>query len=74
LLAHGLTLEQILAAARALFGPAFNPVVAQKALCYFEGGDLATLGDAVKQRLVTAASRSLEVNPLPLAATRIDLG
>jgi hypothetical protein len=39
-----------------LFVPAFNPLVAQKALCFFEGGDLATL----------------DVPPLPLASPRLD--
>lgn len=72
LLAHGVDLAAILGAGGALFGPAFNPLVAQKALCYFTGGDLDTLPAAVRANLVEAASRALEVPALPLAAARLD--
>lgn len=72
LLEHGMPLADVLGAARALFGATFNPIAAQKALCYFEGGDLATLGDAVKQRLVAAASRDVEAVAMPLASSRLD--
>jgi hypothetical protein len=73
LLAHGVPLEQVLAAARALFGAAFNPLVAQKALCYFEGGDLTSLDQRVRARLIAAASADLEIPDLPLASRRLDL-
>ena len=72
LLDHGIGLPAILGAARTLFGPAFNPLVAQKALCYFEGGDLATLPPDVKARLVTAASHSVDVPDVPLISSRLD--
>ena len=71
LLARGLRLEDILAAARTLFGHSFNPIVAQKALCYFEGGDLATLGEDVRLRLVAAASRDLDLPELPRVSDRL---
>lgn len=72
LLAHGVDLAAILGAAGALFGPAFNPLVAQKALCYFSGGDLDSVPATVREHLVEAASRALEVPVPPLAALRLD--
>ena len=72
LLDHGLALADILAAARALFGPSFNPLVAQKALAYFEGGDLDALGEETRRRLVTEATRDLRIAPPALRSTRLD--
>lgn len=72
LLEHGVPLVDILGAARTLFGAAFEPLVAQKAIAFFEGGDLATLEDVEKQRLIDAATRDLEVVPLPLRSSRLD--
>ena len=72
LLDGGLPLTQILGAASSLFGRTFNHVVAQKALCYFEGGDLVTLEDAARSRLVAAAGHDLAVEPLPLFSQRLD--
>src|SRR6185295_17415524 len=72
LLEAGVSIEQILGAARALFGPAFNPLIAQKALAYFEGGDLASLPARVKQLLVAHATRDVEAPPLPKLAERLD--
>ena len=61
-------LSEILGAAAALFGPAFNPITARKALCYFEGGDLATLDPSVRLRLEAAASEDVPQADLRLAA------
>lgn len=72
LLDHGVALADLLGAARALFGTAFNPLLAQKTLAYFEGGDLNTLGDDIRRRLVAEATRDLHVVPLPLRSTRLD--
>jgi hypothetical protein len=72
LLDHGLLLEDILGSARALFGPAFNPLIAQKALCYFEGGDLASLNNRVRDRLVTAAAHDLVPSTLSVRSSRLD--
>ena len=72
LLDHGVTLVDILSAARTLFGPSFNPLLAQKALTYFEGGDLSDLGQDVRGRLIAEATRELHVVPLPLRSTRLD--
>lgn len=72
LLDHGVQLPDILGAGRALFGPSFNPLVARKALVYFEGGDLETLEPALRARLVAAAAHDLEVPALPLRSPRLD--
>ena len=52
----GVSLSDALGAAGAVFGPAFNPVLTLKALCFFADGDLATLPGDVRQRLLDAAS------------------
>jgi len=49
-LSHGL------AGARTLYGQAFQPSEALKALVYFEGGDIETLTDADRVLLLTEAS------------------
>lgn len=49
-LAHGL------AAARTLFGKAFQPAAALKAAVYFQDGDLAALSRADRETLIAAAS------------------
>lgn len=72
LLRHGLDLATILGTARALFGPSFNPLVAQKALTYFEGGDLATLDPDTRQQLIAAAGRDVDLPVIRLRATRLD--
>lgn len=60
-LAHGL------GAARALFGPNFQPSESLKALTYFEGGNLATL-DASERRVLVDAARA--VSEVPRVAIR----
>ena len=72
LLDAGVPIEAILGAARALFGPSFNPLIAQKTLAYFEGGDLASLPADVKRTLTTHATRDVEVSALPKRSARLD--
>ena len=72
LLDQGITLADILGAARALYGPPFNPLLAQKALTYFEGGDLPTLGEDIRRRLIAEATCDLSVVALALRSTRLD--
>ncbi len=72
LLDRGLALGHILGAARALYGPSFNPLLAQKTLAYFEGGDLDTLGDAVRRRLIEEATADLPLAALELRSSRLD--
>lgn len=54
LLEEGIGLREALSAARAVYGPTFNPLVSLKALCYFGDGDLVDLPPAVRTRLVEA--------------------
>ena len=72
LLANGIELAQILAAGRALFGPAFNPLVAQKALAYFEGGDLDAVDASVRSLLLAESVRELEVPTIPVLSAQLD--
>ena len=50
----GISLPHGLAAAKAIFGPNFQPSESLKALVYFEDGDLKTLTTAEKNTLVQA--------------------
>jgi Nucleotidyl transferase AbiEii toxin, Type IV TA system len=65
-------LGQIFAAARALFGPAFNPLVAQKTLTYFEGGDLASLPAEVVRLLIRHAVGDVDVPSMVKLSERLD--
>ena len=53
-------LPTVLAAAKAIYGQQFNPLITLKALCFFEDGDLQRLPEATRQRLARAAAA---VNP-----------
>jgi hypothetical protein len=72
LLGAKVSLGQIFAAARALFGPAFNPLVAQKTLTNFEGGDLGSLPDEVRRTLILHAAREVASTPLAKLSARLD--
>lgn len=61
----GVDLSRGLSAARAIFGPNFQPAESLKALNYFADGDLRTLTKQEKDILVNAASR---VGALPEVA------
>ncbi len=70
LLAEGIALAEALGAARAVFGPNFNPLLSLKALCYFGDGDLAALPESVRSQLAAAVravdpARLPEMRPLP---------
>jgi len=72
LLDAGLPIEEILGAARTLFGATFNPLVAKKTLAYFEGGDLETLEPTVREKLIAQATRDVDVVPLAKLSSRLD--
>ncbi len=57
ILSRGTTLEDALAAAAALYGASFNPLITLKALAYFQDGDLPELPHDVRSRLATLATR-----------------
>lgn len=72
LLDRGVKLEDILGSARTLFGAAFHPLIAQKTLCYFEGGDLGSLDSGVRNKLLAAAGRDVIPSTLNLRSQRLD--
>ena len=63
----GVSRARGLAAARLLFGAAFQPAESLKALTYFRDGDLPGLAKAVRSTLIVAAAA---VGDLPRAALR----
>ena len=71
LLQAGVRMEQILAAGRSLFGDVFNPLIAQKALVYFKGGDLETLEQSVRDTLLNEALAQIEVTALPIVSSKL---
>jgi hypothetical protein len=58
-------LPTALASARAIYGESFNPLATLKALAYFEDGNVRRLPQAVKDRLVKAAS-AVDLDRLPI--------
>jgi Nucleotidyl transferase AbiEii toxin, Type IV TA system len=60
----GITLPMALTAAQALYGTSFNPQITLKSLSYFDDGDLRSLPEESKARLVTAA-RDVDLDRLP---------
>ncbi len=64
-------LEEGLGAARALYGQAFQPAEAVKALTYFADGDLDQLSDADCKLLVEAATGVTEVPEVALASHQL---
>ena len=64
LLQAGIELREALAAAQAVYGRAFNPMVSLKALSFFADGDLDRLALHVRKRLLDAA-RAVDVEELP---------
>jgi hypothetical protein len=65
ILRAGVPLDRVLAAAQTLFGSAFNPLVAQKTLCWFENGDLSALPATDRDLLVREATRDIVLPPVP---------
>lgn len=67
LLSAGIRLDQALAAARAVYGSPFNPLLSLKALSFFGDGDLETLPAGLTARLRDAVRR---IDPASLPAVR----
>jgi hypothetical protein len=67
LLADGISLREALAAALAVYGSAFNPLLSLKALVYFEDGDLPSLPKETREALRRAVRETPveAVHPLP---------
>jgi hypothetical protein len=72
LLRAGVPLDRILAAAKTLFGDTFNPLVAQKTLCWFESGELSALSADDRELLVREAGRDLDLPAMPRLSPRLD--
>ena len=66
LLRAGVDLAKGLAAARQMYGPAFQPSESLKALTYFEGGDLREVSLEDRQTLVDHAGRVRELPEVKL--------
>lgn len=64
LLQKGITLPRALAAAAVIYGRQFNPVLALKALSFFEEGDVKLLSKESRERLIQAV-RSVDPAGLP---------
>jgi hypothetical protein len=62
-------LPMALAAAKAIYGKAFNPQVTLKSLTYFEDGTVKKLPAAIRDRLVKAV-RAVDLDKLPTIAAR----
>ncbi|MFP4358931.1 MAG: nucleotidyl transferase AbiEii/AbiGii toxin family protein [Puniceicoccaceae bacterium] len=60
---NGVSLEESVGAALALY-PDFPTAVALRALCYFDDGDVATIPEAMKQRLRTLAAEFSGERPM----------
>ena len=71
LLDTGLTMEEMLGCARAIFGPAFDPLVALKAVTYFEDGDVGDLPGTMKEQLMAAAIGVRSIASIPPRHRRI---
>ncbi|MEQ1694573.1 MAG: nucleotidyl transferase AbiEii/AbiGii toxin family protein [Hyphomicrobiaceae bacterium] len=67
LISAGIALPTVLAAAKRAFGKSFAPLATLKALTYFDEGNLQSLPDDVKLRLVNAVAA---VDPLMLPAIK----
>jgi hypothetical protein len=61
----GLRLEDGLAGARAMFGRAFQPAQALKALTWFQGGNLHELPAKVRHDLIAAAAKVQDLAAVP---------
>ena len=69
LLRAGLTLEDALGAAGAVYGRGFNPLLSLKALTYFAEGDLDTVPNPVRDRLAAAVG-AVDPRQLPTFKSR----
>lgn len=65
ILRAGLSLGLGLATARGMYGLAFQPAAALRALTYFGDGDLASLSRADKEQLIRAAGQIRDLPPAP---------
>lgn len=65
----GISLSEALGAATAVFGDRFNPMLTLKALTFFGDGDLHTVPESVRQRLVRAV-QEVDLDRIPQLMAR----
>lgn len=70
----GVSLARGLAAARALFGEAFQPSESLKALSFFGDGDLSTVPASARETLVRAVASVRELPRVEIASRRLGSG
>jgi len=71
----GISLAQAMAAARALYGDAYNPMLTVKALTYFGDGDLHKLSELEKEELTQIASgQRFDLPPMPKLSNELGCG
>lgn len=61
----GISVQQALAAAQAIFGKTYNPLLSLKALTYFDDGDVQSLPLEIKESLI-AAVHNVDFEHLPI--------
>ncbi|MHB8419339.1 MAG: nucleotidyl transferase AbiEii/AbiGii toxin family protein [Myxococcales bacterium] len=71
LLRAAVPLRDMLRAARSLFGDAFNPLVAQRTLAWFEDEALSSLDAATRDLLTRASLDDVELLPMPRRSERL---
>ena len=64
LIDHGISLPEALGAAQALYPDQYNPMITLKALTYFADGNLHTLTQPQREKLVLAASQITDIPPI----------
>ena len=74
LLGSGVPLATGLAAARSLFGPAFQPSESLKALVYFEGGDLNSLAETTRHLLIHSTTAVRDLPSIPVVDKQLTVG
>jgi hypothetical protein len=74
LLGSGVPLATGLAAARSMFGPAFQPSESLKALVYFEGGDLNSLTEATRHLLIHVVTAVRDLPSIPIVDKQLTVG
>lgn len=73
MLNEGVSLPKGLAAARAMYGVNFQPSESLKAMVYFEGGDLYTLTQDEKNRIISAVSKVRDLPRVEIIDRRLTI-
>ena len=75
LLQSGISLPQMMASAKALYGEQYNPMLTAKSLVHFEDGDLFKLSQAQRNHLVKAATeRTFDLPQIHRLSDRLSPG